>query len=92
MEPGSEGAIIQEHFQGNRTPHTDPLSRGVISGLTLKHGRGHLFRATLEGIAFGTELILETMRKSGFAAETVVLAGGATRGRFVGPDGIMTSH
>ena len=37
--------------------------RGVISGLTLKHGRGHLFRAALEGIAFGTELILETMRK-----------------------------
>ena len=79
LEPGSEGVIMQEHFQGNRTPHTDPLSRGVISGLTLKHGRGHLFRATLEGIAFGTELILETMRNNGFAAETVVLAGGATR-------------
>ena len=79
LEPGSEGVIIQEHFQGNRTPHTDPLSRGVISGLTLKHERGHLFRATLEGIAFGTELILETMRNNGFAAETVVLAGGATR-------------
>ena len=79
LEPGSEGVIMQEHFQGNRTPHTDPLSRGVISGLTLKHGRGHLFRATLEGIAFGTELILETMRNNGFEAETVVLAGGATR-------------
>ena len=74
LEPGSEGVVIQEHFQGNRTPHTDPLSRGVISGLTLKHGRGHLFRAALEGIAFGTELILETMRNNGFAAETVVLA------------------
>ena len=79
LEPGSEGVVIQEHFQGNRTPHTDPLSRGVISGLTLKHGRGHLFRAALEGIAFGTESILETMRNNGFAAETVVLAGGATR-------------
>ena len=79
LEPGSEGVVIQEHFQGNRTPHTDPLSRGVFSGLTLKHGRGHLFRAALEGIAFGTELILETMRNNGFAAETVVLAGGATR-------------
>ena len=79
LEPGSEGVVIQEHFQGNRTPHTDPLSRGVISGLTLKHGRGHLFRAALEGIAFGTELILETMRNNGFEAETVVLAGGATR-------------
>jgi ribulose kinase len=79
LEPGSEGIVIQEHFQGNRTPHTDPHSRGVISGLTLKHGRGHLFRATLEGIAFGTELILETMRNNGFAVETIVLAGGAAK-------------
>ena len=83
LEPGSEGVVIQEHFQGNRTINRlhilTPLSRGVISGLTLKHGRGHLFRAALEGIAFGTELILETMRNNGFAAETVVLAGGATR-------------
>lgn len=24
--------------QGNRTPHTDPLSRGALVGLTLRHG------------------------------------------------------
>lgn len=28
-----------DHFQGNRTPFTDPLSRGALAGLTLKHGR-----------------------------------------------------
>lgn len=78
LPPGSEGVIVQEHFQGNRTPHTDPHSRGAIHGLTLKHGRAHLFRAAIEGVAFGSELILETMRASGFAPERIVVAGGAT--------------
>ena len=79
LGPGAEGLVVQEHFQGNRTPYTDPLSRGVISGLTLKHGRGHVFRAIIEGIAYGTELIFETMRANGFSPGSVVVAGGATR-------------
>ena len=79
LPPGSEGLIVQEHFQGNRTPHTDPQSRGAIHGLTLKHGRAHLFRAAIEGIAFGSELILETMRQNGFEPDRIVIAGGATR-------------
>ena len=79
LPAGSEGLIVQEHFQGNRTPHTDPLSRGVFHGLTLKHQRAHLFRAVIEGVAFGSELILETMRNNGFIPERIVIAGGATR-------------
>ena len=79
LPPGSEGLIVLDHFQGNRTPHTDPNSRGVISGLTLKHGPEHIFRAIIEGISFGTELILETMRSTGFEPRDVVVAGGATR-------------
>lgn len=76
---GSDGLLVQDHFQGNRTPHTDPLSRGAVMGLSLRHGRGHVFRAALEGIAFGTRLILETMADAGFRAEEMVIAGGATR-------------
>ena len=45
LPPGSEGLIVQDHFQGNRTPHTDPLSRGAFAGLTLKHApRAHVPR------------------------------------------------
>jgi hypothetical protein len=32
LRPGCEGLVVQEHLQGNRTPHTDPLSRGVVGG------------------------------------------------------------
>jgi ribulose kinase len=78
VPPGCEGLVTLDHFQGNRTPFTDPLSRGVLSGLTLKHGRAHVFRSILEGVAFGTHLILQTMRANGFAPAEVVIAGGAT--------------
>ena len=78
LPPGSENLIAQEHFQGNRTPHTDPNSRGAFHGLTLKHGREHLFRAAIEGVAFGSELILESMRTNGFFPESIVVSGGAT--------------
>jgi ribulokinase len=79
LPPGAEGLIVLEHFQGNRTPHTDPDSRGVISGLTLRHGPEHLFRAVLEGVAFGTEEIFATMRRAGYSPDEFVICGGATR-------------
>ncbi len=76
---GCEGLLAQEHFQGNRTPHTDAGSRGVLLGLTLAHGRGHIFRALLESVAFGTRLILDTMRARGFVPSSITIAGGAAR-------------
>ena len=79
--PGSEGLIVQDHFQGNRTPHTDPRSRGAVHGLSLKHSRAHIFRASIEGVAFGSELIFESMRENGFHPENVVISGGTTRSK-----------
>ncbi|EFN54952.1 hypothetical protein CHLNCDRAFT_134711 [Chlorella variabilis] len=79
VAPGCEGVVCLDHFQGNRTPHTDAVSRGAITGLTLAHGRGHVFRALLESICFGTEHIFETMRANGYAPASVTVAGGATR-------------
>ncbi|UEM07068.1 hypothetical protein JL101_029130 (plasmid) [Skermanella rosea] len=76
--PGSEGLVVLDHFQGNRTPYTDSASRGAITGLTLRHGPAHIFRAMMESVAFGTELILETMGAAGFKPEDVVVCGGAT--------------
>lgn len=76
---GSEGVLAQDHFQGNRTPHTDALSRGAIVGLTLKHGRAHILRAILESVAYGTRLVLENQRRHGFDARELTVSGGVTR-------------
>ena len=79
VPPGCEGVVSLDHFQGNRTPHTDPLSRGAITGLTLAHGRGHVFRSLVEAVCYGTEAVLEAMRGSGYSPEQIAVAGGATR-------------
>jgi FGGY-family pentulose kinase len=79
LPPGSDGLVVLEHWQGNRTPWTDPWSRGVIRGLTLSHTPAHVYRAILEGVAYGTEVILRTMRKEGVRLERIVACGGATQ-------------
>jgi ribulose kinase len=44
LPPGCEGLLCCDHFQGNRTPHTDAASRGAFVGLTLKHQLHHMYR------------------------------------------------
>ena len=78
IPPGAEGLVVLEHWQGNRTPWTDPWSRGVIRGLTLGHGPAHVYRAILEGVAFGTEVILQKMAQEGVRIDSIVACGGAT--------------
>lgn len=76
---GSDGLIFLDYFQGNRSPHTDPLVRGAIWGLSLGHGPGHMFRAILEGICFGTESIFRAMRGHDFEPRLNVVSGGPTK-------------
>ena len=78
LAPGAEGLIVLDHFQGNRTPHTDPLSRGAILGLTLAHEKHHIFRAIMEGIGFGTRAILDAFRAAGYESDEMTVGGGAT--------------
>lgn len=78
LEPGADGLIVQDHFQGNRTPYTDPLSRGAIVGLTLAHEPHHIFRAIMEGIGFGTRAILDAFRAGGYSSTEITAGGGAT--------------
>lgn len=81
VPPGSEGLIALDYFQGNRTPYVDSLARGVFWGLSLKHTTAHLFRAILEGIAYGSEHIFRVFRNSGYTVKEIVAAGGPTRSR-----------
>lgn len=79
IPPGCEGVLSLDHFQGNRTPFTDPLSRGAITGLSLGHTNAHLYRSLVEAICYGTECVLEAMRDSSFAPDSITIAGGPTK-------------
>lgn len=73
---GSEGLLVLPYLAGERTPVFDPQARGVFAGLTLRHGRGHLFRAAYEGIAFGIRQILERFDDAHTGRRTVAVGGG----------------
>lgn len=77
--PGSEGLIALPYFSGERTPINDPQARGALLGLTLSHGRPHVFRALLEGIAYGVRANLEAMDAAGAPASRLVAIGGGVR-------------
>jgi len=94
VAPGCDGLVALETWQGSRTPHTDPLARGALVGLTLSHTRAHIFRAILESVCYGTRSCLDALEAAAAAAAAeqhgtdggagsksneVVIAGGATR-------------
>lgn len=76
VAPGSDGLLVLPYLAGERTPVFDPMARGVFAGLSLRHGRGHLFRAVYEGISFGIRHILECFDELDTASRTVGVGGG----------------
>lgn len=78
IPPGSEGLLVCDFWQGNRTPYTDSNIRGNIYGLSLNHTQAHLFRAIMEGVAYGTENVMQSFRNAGYAANEISMGGGTT--------------
>ncbi|MDD2522612.1 MAG: xylulokinase [Anaerolineaceae bacterium] len=78
---GSEGLLFLPYLSGERTPHPDPLARGAFIGLTLRHSRGHMTRAVLEGVAFGLKDCFNLILNAGLQQISQVRAsGGGTKG------------
>ena len=53
----------------------------MIFGLNLTHDRGDIYRALLEGIACGTDHIIETYRDIGQMPKKLLAVGGGTKNR-----------
>jgi len=81
IEPGCEGLVLLDYWQGNRTPIRDPLARGAVWGLSLKHTPAHIFRAIYEGTAFGTRHILQDLAGHGFRATEIYACGGGAKSK-----------
>jgi xylulokinase len=75
-EPGAEGLLFAPYLAGERTPYADPDARGAFTGLSLRHDRGALARATLEGVAYGLRDSLELLRSLGVSPEIGRASGG----------------
>ncbi|MGH4019537.1 MAG: FGGY-family carbohydrate kinase [Pseudonocardiaceae bacterium] len=77
---GSRGLLLLPYFAGERTPVFDPDARGILAGLTTQHGRAEIYRAALEGTAFGVRHNLEAMADAGGDVRRLVAVGGGTQG------------
>jgi len=78
-DAGSEGLFFLPYLSGERTPHADPDARASFTGLTVRHGRGALTRAVLEGVAYGLRDSLELLRAVGVEASVGRISGGGAR-------------
>jgi len=77
--PGAEGLLFQPYLAGERTPHADPNARAAFVGLELRHDRGAMVRAVLEGVAFGLRDSLELLRTLGVEVGSARVSGGGAR-------------
>lgn len=81
VPPGSDGLICLPYFLGEKTPIHDPLARGTFIGLTLSHGRGHLWRALLEAIGYGFRHHLDVLVDMGSPPRRLFASDGGTKSR-----------
>jgi xylulokinase len=72
---GAGGLVVLPFFGVARSPIFDPQARGAIFG----HGRGHLYRALLEGSAYEVRHNLEVMEAAGAAPKQLTAVGGGTK-------------
>jgi xylulokinase len=77
--PGTEGLLFAPYLAGERTPHADPDARGAFTGLSVRHDRGALVRAVLEGVAFGLRDSLDLVVELGGQPVLGRVSGGGAR-------------
>ena len=79
LPAGTPVPLFLPYLSGERTPHNNPHACGVFFGLTHDHGRAHLARAVLEGVAFAFLDGQQALRAGGAQIDTITLVGGGSR-------------
>jgi xylulokinase len=79
VPPGAGGVICLPYFLGEKTPLFAPQARGLFLGLTLGHGRAHLFRAVLEAVIFGFQHHVDVLEANGLPIARVFATNGGVR-------------
>ncbi|MBI3920992.1 MAG: FGGY-family carbohydrate kinase [Armatimonadetes bacterium] len=73
--------VVGNHH-GNRSPHADPLSKGVIDGLTIDTSLETIakrYYATVQALAYGTREVIEAMNSNGYRIDKILACGGGTK-------------
>lgn len=80
IPPGAEGLLCLPYWAGALTPYWDPHARGSLVGLTGRHGKSHVYRAILEGLAFEQRLLTDGQAQVlGEPITDIIALGGGSR-------------
>ena len=71
--------VAIDWFNGRRSPDDDPRATGSFSGLTLATSAPQLFKALVEGTAFGSRAITERLIEEGVSVERIYAIGGISK-------------
>jgi len=84
LKPGESGLLALDWNNGNRTVLVDPRLTGLLVGQTLHTTRAEVYRALVEGSAFGARVIMERFEEYGVKVAEVINCGGiAEKNAFV---------
>ena len=75
---GSEGVTVLPYLTGERAPQWSADPSGVVFGLRLDHGRAHVVRAGMEGVAHQLRLVTDALADSGHEVSRLRATGGFT--------------
>ena len=76
LRPGESGLLALDWWNGNRSVLVDADLRGLLVGMTLATRPPDIYRALIEGTAFGTRVIVEAFERAGLAVDGIVACGG----------------
>ncbi len=77
--PGSEGLLFLPYLMGERSPRWNPRARGCYVGLSMIHGKNHLVRAIMEGVAYNMKIVADTFEGLGLDFSTIRAIGGGAK-------------
>jgi L-ribulokinase len=76
LEPGENGLVALDWWNGNRSVLNNANLSGLIVGLTLNTKPEEIYRAIIECTAFGTRMIIENFENNGIMIEELYACGG----------------
>lgn len=74
--PCSDGVYVLPFLTGERFPFRDPDIRFTVLGVGIHHGRAHIARASLEGVAFVLRAMVEALSENGILVRELHCGGG----------------
>ena len=79
LKPGESGLLALDWWNGNRSVLVDVDLTGMMMGMTLTTKPEEMYRALIEGTAYGTKVILDTFNENGVKIDRLLACGGIAK-------------